>query len=146
MSARLQLPPEEQKELLDELASVVLASAPESWQLIAVEYLCVGRHVELRVGVDDSNGEPIPWEPPHEVDNIFWRLRVGMYQQGRGTWYTAFFRISPPDNYEVFYNHDNEPPWNPPAESFAKEQELLPRDDQHMPDWFHRRLAEAGTA
>ncbi|MER5393062.1 hypothetical protein [Saccharopolyspora sp. NPDC002686] len=135
------LGPEEQKELLDEMAGVVTAAAPENWQLIAVEFLSVGRHVEMRVGVRDSNGNPVSWEPPAEVDNIFWRLRVGMYQEGIGTWYTSMFRISPPDTYEVLYNRDNEPPWNPPAEAFAKEQELFPRDEQHMPDWFRQRLA-----
>jgi hypothetical protein len=133
------LGPEEQKELLDSLASVVLDSAPEQWRLIAIEYLSIGRHVEVGVGVEDSNGNQVSWEPPAEADNIFWRLRVGMYREGLGTWFSAFFRISPPDTYEIFYNRDNEPPWDAPASSFVQEQELFPRDSEHMPDWFSAR-------
>lgn len=140
------LEPEAQKELLDELAAVVVAHAPEKWQLLAIEYLCVGRHVEVRVGVTDAEGTAISWEPPQEVDNLFWRLRVGMYEGGLGTWYTAFFRITPPDTYEIFYNRDNEPPWNPPLESFRKEQDMFPRDEEHMPDWFRQKLNAAGQS
>ncbi|WP_277676071.1 hypothetical protein [Saccharopolyspora rectivirgula] len=135
------LGPEGQKELLDELASVLLASAPGNWELIVLEYMCIGRHVEVSVGVEDSNGQPISWEPPAEVDKIFWRLRVGMYREGHGTWFSSFFRMRQPGTYEVFYNWDNEPPWSADAESFAKEQELFPRSDERTPEWFRQRLA-----
>ncbi|GAB3299002.1 hypothetical protein [Parasphingorhabdus pacifica] len=134
------LGPEKQKELLDELATIVVDSAPVGWGLIAIEYLCIGRHVEVGVGVQDSDGNPINWEPPKEADNIFWRLRVGMYQEGAGTWFSAFFRISPPDTYEIFYNRDNEPPWNAPEDSYPREQELFPRDSENMPDWLSAHL------
>ncbi|EIE98497.1 hypothetical protein [Saccharomonospora glauca] len=137
------LGPEGQRELLDELASVLLDSAPDDWALIVLEYMCVGRHVELRVGVKDSNGQPIGWEPPRDVDGIFWKLRVGMYREGDGAWLSTFFRMRRPRTYEVFYNWNNEPPWNAEAESFAKELELFPRSAERIPDWFRKRLAEA---
>ncbi|MGI8310609.1 hypothetical protein [Saccharopolyspora sp. ASAGF58] len=139
------LGPEEQKELVDSLATLVRETAPEAWQRISIEYKCIGRHVELGVGCKNAAGEQIAWELPTETDTIFWRLRVGMYREGLGTWFSAFFRMRQPGEYEIFYNHDNEPPWGAEPGSFIKEQDLFPRDDEHTPDWFRRRLAEASS-
>jgi len=75
------------------------------------------------------------------VDRLSWRLRAGMFVQDLGTWYSAFLRIRPSGPYEVFYNQDNEPPWDPEETDFLEEQELFPRSDVHQPDWFRRRLA-----
>lgn len=136
------LGPEGQKALLDELAEVVTSAAPQDWARLAVEYKCLGRHVELGVGVHDATEQPVSWEPPAEVDALFWRLRVGMYEEGRGTWFSAFFRTRTTGPHEIFYNWDNEPPWQPPAESFAHEQRLFPRDGAHQPAWFRRRLEQ----
>lgn len=135
------LGPEEQKQLLDSLATLVADSAPAAWERISIEYKCIGRHVELGIAVDDSNGRELTWDPPAEIDELFWKLRVGMYREGVGTWFSAFFRMSPPNTYEIFYNRDNEPPWNPSAESFQKEQDLFPRDAAHTPAWFSQKLA-----
>ncbi|GAA2816936.1 hypothetical protein [Saccharopolyspora taberi] len=134
------LGPEEQKDLLDSLASTVLSSAPEDWQVIAIEFMSVGRHVELGVGVHDSNGNAVTWEPPAEVDAIFWKLRVGMAREELGTWFSALFRLRPPDNYEILYNRDHEPPWSAPDESFAQELEMFPRSDENIPSWLSARL------
>lgn len=137
----------ERAELVDEIAAMILAAAPADWLVISVEYLCLGRHVEVRVGVSGSAGQRVVWEPPREVDALFWRLRVGMYRERKGTWFTTFLRIHRPvrprfHNPEIHYNYHNEPPWNPDDESFDQEQRMFPRDDSHMPDWFRRRLSD----
>lgn len=135
-----ELGPEEQKELLDSITVLVLNAAPENWHVIAIEYMSLGRHVELGVGVHDTNGDLVSWQPPVEIGDLFWQLRVGMHQDELGTWFSAFYRITPPDNYEIFYNRDHEPPWSPPAESFTQEQEMFPRSNENMPSWLSQHL------
>jgi len=77
MSERGSLGPTGQHELLGELAEVVRASAPDDFEVAAVEYLCGGRCVKLRVGGEDSTGQPVGWEPPGEVGGLCWRRRAG---------------------------------------------------------------------
>ncbi|GAA4876025.1 hypothetical protein [Saccharopolyspora cebuensis] len=133
--------PVEQKELLDEVARIVLDSAPEGWQLIAVEYKAIGRHVEIGAGAQDAAGEMLAWNPPTELNALFWRLRVGMHEEGLGTWFSAFFRMSPPDTYETYYNRELEVPWSATDADYAQEQEMFPRDEENLPDWLRARIS-----
>lgn len=133
--------PVEQKELLDEVATTLLASAPEGWQLLAVEYKSIGQHVEMGAGAQDAAGNMLDWTPPDEVHPLFWRLRVGMYDGGLGTWFSAFFRMSPPDTYEIYYNRDSELAWDATDADYAQEQEMFPRDEENLPDWLRTRIS-----
>ncbi|GAA4876065.1 hypothetical protein [Saccharopolyspora cebuensis] len=138
----LELDPDEQNALLNELTGLVLESAPTDWSRIALEYKAIGRHVQVGAGAKDSAGNLIQWSPPDESWQLLWRLRVGMHRKRLGTWFSALYRLSPPNTYEIVYNRENEPQWNsqPSLADFLEEQSNFPRTMANTPAWFPAEL------
>ncbi|MCA1186953.1 MULTISPECIES: hypothetical protein [unclassified Saccharopolyspora] len=144
----LELDPVEQKALLDEVTDLVQRSAPQDWSRLAVEYKAIGRHVQVGAGAKNSAGELVQWAPPEEVWNLLWRLRVGMHRPRLGTWFSPFYRLNPPADFEIVYNRDNPPQWHdePPLRAYTDEQAMFPRDEPNLPAWFADKLRAAEKA
>jgi hypothetical protein len=140
--------PVEQNELLGEITKMVVDHLPPGWQQVMIDYRVVGRNIDVAVGVRDESGTFQLWDPPPEVWRLFARLRKGMYQEGRGTWFSARLIIDPPPTFSIKYNWENEPDFQPYPEAadFAVEQRRFPRTEENMPEWFRQRLAAAGPA
>lgn len=117
------------------VSDALVANLPPEWAELRLTFRGSSTICQLSLSGSTSTGEQ-----PAEVDKIFWRLRVGMYREGHGTWFSSFFRMRLPGTYEVFCNWDNEPRWTAAAESFAKDREMFPRSDERTPDWFRQRF------
>ncbi|MDR7300150.1 hypothetical protein [Haloactinomyces albus] len=132
---------ESQQELIQQIGRVIVQALPPSWQEVSVEYRAIGSHSELAAQLVAPNGTLIPWAPPDEAAPMFDHLRIGMHQQGRGTWISALYRLQRPGSYSVDFNGDYEPVWHtaPPAAEFAAELRTLPRATENIPDWLAER-------
>lgn len=88
-----------------------------------------------------SDGETIL-----DVSDVVDELREGMYQEGRGTWWTARAVVTAEDRAEVGFDYDTRPEPEDafPASAFAADLEAFPRDAEHRPDWLAELLKEAG--
>lgn len=145
MSGWPQLNPEQQNEVLGQLATTLLDSAPEDWRQIVLEYRQIGGHIDVRTGLTGQDGAVRVWSPPKEAWHRFQDLRGGMYADGQGTWFAAQYMLKRPDRFSVQYNWETEPSFGRPAplEDYLEEQGSFPRGEEYMPAWYRERLAAA---
>lgn len=138
-----QLTTTEQDALVKQIGLALLRAAPDDWDRVTVDYRAVGRYSELfgEVTTDDDEA-PQDWPVPPDIGALFFRLRAGMYREGRGTWYNAHYRLDQPSSYNLDYDRD-EPDWTlpPPPQAYADDLRIFPRDEENVPEWLMRRLA-----
>ncbi|MFB4317472.1 hypothetical protein [Actinomadura sp. 21ATH] len=141
------LGPEEQNEVLQEMTLLLTHSLPEGWEEATVAYRALGSHSEMLAQVQRLGRRlPSPYAPPPELAELFERLRAGMYVPGRGTWFTATYKLTYPASYDVRYDGDNEPSWvsAPPEGARAEEARRFPRDARYLPEWLGGEARPAG--
>jgi hypothetical protein len=76
------------------------------------------------------------------------KLRRACYQEGKGTWFGLEMTVLPSGEVTAEYNYTSEPEWEDPIDPtiYVQEQEEFPRDLEHQPEWFKRRLVEGRVA
>ncbi|WP_395474920.1 glycohydrolase toxin TNT-related protein [Saccharopolyspora spinosa] len=142
MSRPTAISPEEQEQIARRIGVLLLQGAPEDWQEITVEYRATGEYHDLLGEVAAQDGSSRPWEPPIELQEIFERLREGMYRPDVGTWLSALYVVERPSSYRIDINFDSEPLWQRPLPRAAYVDELrrYPRAEENVPDWMQERL------
>ncbi|MGI8308444.1 glycohydrolase toxin TNT-related protein [Saccharopolyspora hattusasensis] len=142
MSRPTAISPEEQEQIARSIGVLLLQGAPEDWQEITVEYRATGEYHDLLGEVAVQDGSSRPWEPPIELQEIFERLREGMYRPDVGTWLSALYVVERPSSYRIDINFDSEPLWQRPLPSAAYVDELrrYPRAEENVPDWMRERF------
>src|ERR1700736_3805183 len=113
MTVPIPLGPEEQEELIREIGGILLNKAPESWQELHLTF-------NSTVGIDNSKFEVVTPDgqsrglasPSVAMDKMA-QLRAAMYQDGKGSWFTAKYVIKYPGSYSVEYDYDTEPDFFP---------------------------------
>lgn len=65
-------------------------------------------------------------------------LRVGMYEPGKGTWFTMKVTVEESGEYSAAFDYENPPTLGSPLPSRAFEADLqiFPRDRQSTPGWL----------
>ncbi|MBB5154882.1 TNT domain-containing protein [Saccharopolyspora phatthalungensis] len=146
MSRPTAISPEEQEQIARTIGVLLLQGAPEDWQEITVEYRATGEYHDLLGEVTAQDGSSRAWEPPTELQEIFERLREGMYRPDVGTWLSALYVVERPSSYRIDINFDSEPHWQRPLPRAAYVDELrrYPRAEENIPEWMRERLD--GTA
>jgi hypothetical protein len=141
------LSPTEQQEKLTEITQEILPTLPHGWVRLVVRVKTIGTHSEADTGVKMPDGSVRGWSFTPEVWRKFQQLRKGMYAEGLGSWVEFEFILDPPGRYNIRYNRDNAPGFDPAPspEDFATEQKWFPRADEQMPEWFRRGLAGANA-
>ncbi|WP_190820978.1 TNT domain-containing protein [Saccharopolyspora pogona] len=142
MSRPTAISPEEQEQIARRIGVLLLQGAPEDWQEITVEYRATGEYHDLLGEVAAQDGSSRPWEPPIELQEIFERLREGMYRPDVGTWLSALYVVERPSSYRIDINFDSEPLWQRPLPRAAYVDELrrYPRAEENVPDWMRERF------
>ncbi|MWA06019.1 hypothetical protein F8568_037845 [Actinomadura sp. LD22] len=136
------LGPVEQKDLLEDLTSLLVDALPAGWQQADVYHNALGSHAESLAQLLMCNTHmPSLWTPPPAAGDLFDRLRRGMYADGLGTWFTARFVLTFPFSYQIEYTRDTEPRWKtaPAPSAYAEDLELFPREPANTPAWLHPR-------
>lgn len=138
-----ELGPSEQDEMVREVATTLTRSAPAGWRRMELIY-------HSTVGIDcaeilaTTTGEPERVPLSMAISKIMSRLRGGMYEKSRGSWFTARLVVTQ-DGYAITYDYDSEPAFVPPltADAYALDFEHNPRAAEHTPDWLRAKLTEA---
>lgn len=144
---RVPLNPAQIDGLVQGFTTRMIHSLPADWQQLFITFRCVGDYVEMPVRIITIFGQAREWEPPTDTTEFFLRLRRGMYRKGEGTWSSAKYHLAHLSKVGIDYNWKEEPDWDmlPPATSFQRELELLPRDADHIPNWLAEKLPQTGT-
>ncbi|WP_158847774.1 hypothetical protein [Saccharothrix deserti] len=139
------LNPVQQDELLQQITQRLVLDLPAGWNHLQIEHKALGDHVEAGGLLRMANGGMFGWDLPDEVVDLFSRLRAGMARPERGTWLLATYWLDYPDSYSIEYNRQDEPRFRtpPPPQAHARELEIFPRTDEHVPDWLRAAVAGA---
>jgi hypothetical protein len=133
---------QEQNEMLEQVAVALAAATLDEWTEIRFLYwgLVDVTSAEFVVVRPDSSTVRLP--PPRKATRLMDRLRPGMYQPGKGAWFTATYVVSRGGRYRVDFDYDNEPafPFDLTSASFAKDLAHFPRDARFIPPWLQQRL------
>ncbi|KAA2264613.1 hypothetical protein F0L68_05800 [Solihabitans fulvus] len=133
------------QDLMQQIGIALLDVAPDNWRRIDLLARMTSTVQDLALTVylaDTTTPEVVP---PRGIGVALAELRQLMYEPGRGTWFSARCTIDPPGKFNISYNTDHDPNWNPPllAEPWVRDLQAYPRDDEHTPDWLRAKLTDA---
>lgn len=133
----------EQQEILTRIGTKILAGVPENWERITYFIQSVIDHSSAEVVVEFPDGTSHRVSIPTEVFSLTDELRAGMYQEGKGTWFSMRYVISRPGRFNVDFNYDEDPGITfPTSHGFTKDLQYFPRDEANIPDWLREKLRE----
>lgn len=115
------------------------------WTGILIDHKEIAGVTDTRVSVDwVGSGTELEWLPA-EADRLLYTLRTGMYQQGKGTWFRARFRIGESGEIALEFDQKNPPEFDPAPDPrcYLWDVQRFPRSSDHIPDWLLDRLSEA---
>ena len=95
--------------MLQTIARLLPASVLDAWEEIHLTYAAVVDASTLActvVRIDDST---LRINPSYKVVRLLPDLRAGMYQRGRGTWFTMRFMLDQSGQHRVEFDYDTEP-------------------------------------
>lgn len=140
------LNPQQVNELFQSFTTRMIHSLPPPWDQLFIDFRAMGDYSELDAQIISVTGGAVSWQAPG-AQEFFVDLRQDMYKRRRGTWFSLKYHLVHPSRYTVEYNWEQEPDWAhvPPPEFFGKELEKFPREEEHMPEWLTRRVAESAA-
>ncbi|MFV2195429.1 hypothetical protein [Nocardiopsis sp. LOL_012] len=139
------LGPREQQELLRRIGTELLSAVGDEWETVTYTAWVLAGRMADRLERTAPDGTAERMRAPLGVIDPVRELRAGMYQDGKGTWFTLTYTISRPGRFKTDYDYDGRPDFTfyPSAADFARDVELFPRDAGHTPDWLRAHLDEA---
>ncbi len=137
------LSPEAQQKILTQIGGRILDEAPEGWTRLTYRAQSVIDHGSSELIVEFGDGTSRREFPPAGMGLMIDELRAGMYQEGKGTWFSFEYVITPPGRFNVTYNYDEDPGITfPTAFGFTNDLKYFPRDEEYMTDWLREKLQE----
>lgn len=137
--------PEEMMDTVQEVASRTFDLIRGEWTGIRIDHKEVLGAAATRVEVDRADGRTEQeWLPP-EVDRLLNRLRTGMHQPGKGTWFRARFTVQDTGEIGVEFDQKNPPGFDFTLDPrcFYRDLQRFPRNADHIPDWLLDQLSQA---
>lgn len=106
-------------ELLQQIGGALLGAAPPGWRrLDLIAKIADGvQDVGLTVIMSDFTDAWVG--PPEHLTAAFAELRDVMADEQRGLWRSARYTMDPPNAFQVFFNYDHDPLWDPPLPAGA---------------------------
>ncbi|WP_150249366.1 antitoxin YezG family protein [Nocardiopsis deserti] len=137
------LGPEEQQKVLTQIGGRILDEAPEGWTRIFYTRKSVIEQSTSTLVVEFEDGTSQRESVPSGMGLMLDDLRAGMYQEGKGTWFSFEYVITPPGRFNVTYNYDEDPGITfPTAFGFTNDLKYFPRDEEYIPGWLREKLQE----
>jgi hypothetical protein len=134
-------------ELLQLIGGALLGAAPQGWRRIdLIARIAEGvQDFGLTVIMDDLSYAEV--NPPAQAAQALVELRRLMYDPERGAWFSARYMMNPPGEFQVFYNYEFDPLWDPPIPPavFKHDLETYTRPADKVPDWLRRVVEQAGS-
>ncbi|WP_150249357.1 hypothetical protein [Nocardiopsis deserti] len=137
------LDPEDQQKVLTQIGQRILGEAPAGWKSLSYRAQTVIEHGSSELVVEFEDGSTRREFPPPGMGMLTDGLRAGMYQEGKGTWFSFEYVITPPGRFNVTYNYDEDPGITfPTAFGFTNDLKYFPRDEEYIPGWLREKLQE----
>ncbi|MBB6119475.1 immunity protein YezG family protein [Nocardiopsis algeriensis] len=136
----------QQEKLVREMALEILEGAPRGWSVMKYRYEHIGRAGAGENLVTFEDGETKRKRQPYSVIEKAISLKEGMYEKGKGTWFSMELKITRPGKFRAEFNYDREADIHPlpvSADSYALEMRKFPRDPEYIPGWLQEKLREA---
>lgn len=129
---------EHQQTIFSEFARNV----PGPWVRGEIAYRRAGRTAEATMRALAEDGGEMSVSGGMKLTKAIRALREEMAQPGAGAWLSAAITLTPNGQFTMDVDYDNEPAWKIPivADTYAEEQQLFPRDEEHQPEWFKQKL------
>lgn len=149
--AALPVPPMiRQGELTSEIARLILAAVDGEWTTVVYDHRMLTTLSQSQMTIERPNGPDRSRLPGREIGDLVDELRDVMYQDHKGTWFSAQWVLINKDGAvesNVSFNYDDEPAWSRPidAANYADDIEDFPRSEEFIPAWLRGRLQEAGA-
>ncbi|WP_116950796.1 TNT domain-containing protein [Jiangella endophytica] len=102
-------------ELLQQIGGALLDAAPPGWRRMDLIAKIAEGVQDLGLTVIRSDFSDARVAPPEHLTAAFVELRQVMDDEQRGAWLSARYTIDPPSAFQVFYNYDHDPLWDPPV-------------------------------
>ncbi|MFW5415997.1 hypothetical protein J0910_05175 [Nocardiopsis sp. CNT-189] len=88
------------------------------------------------------------WEEmkiPLQVLSVLDDLRIGMYVEDEGTWFSMLIHCNKAEGYTTKYNYKSKPIFDvePTNETYAEDFKYFPRSPDLTPEWLRDKIAEA---
>ncbi|MEU6337611.1 hypothetical protein ABZ839_24685 [Streptomyces cellulosae] len=132
----------EQANICAEIGGVLGGSLPEGWASATFRWseLAVGSSSASLAVVAEDGSSLTAAGIPKGITELCRRLRLGMYTETRGAWFTLNYTLAP-NQYSVRYDYENEP--DAPSftpENYARDLAYFPRAEENVPDWLRKKV------
>ncbi|MCC4908951.1 hypothetical protein [Microbacterium sp. cx-59] len=151
------------KTIQSEIARTFIAAIEGEWERGVISYVEVGGTGTAENWVSRSGGSTERIRLLNSTLDAFSNLREIMYQPTRGAWFSARVEVAPSGGFEFTFNYDNRvfipldddgdflEPVAPQDDllkddSYVRDLEQFPRDEQFIPEWYPRENAPAPIA
>jgi hypothetical protein len=132
----------ESEDLLRDVFRELIASAGGDWTSLELAVIGVGARTSFSAVATSRDGSQSTPRLSTDGARACVKLREVMYRPGGGTWYTARFTVDATQQCQVNYDYDSEPT-DPDFEEtvddirdeLIEDQEMFPRDQEHLPGW-----------
>ncbi|MEV6095092.1 hypothetical protein [Nocardia sp. NPDC051981] len=114
-----------------------------SWARLTLQVWANVMSYEVAVSAQDANGRSAGEVSQPAVTDLLVRLRNEMYEPDRGAWLSARFVLNRGEEPDISFNYDDDPQWSPDLHPlmYARDLEVYPRAEQHVPQWLQDRVA-----
>ena len=129
-------------ELLQEIGAALIGAAPHGWRRIDLVAKIVEGVEDFGLTVIMADLSDAVVEPPERAMRAMAELRRVMDVPERGAWLSARYVLDPPGAFQIFYNYDHDPQWDPPlpADMLRRDLEAHPRPPERLGGWLRRVL------
>lgn len=137
----------EQDAMLRDLGRILSSAILDEWDELQFFYAGVFDVSTMGMTVRRPDGSAQPITPPRRAARLMRELRAGMYQPGRGAWFTARYVVDGSGGYRVDFDYDNEPQldFTLASTTYLTDLQHYPREAQHIPGWLRLQLDLAST-
>jgi hypothetical protein len=137
------LTPTVRDEMLRNLAGLLPAAVLDPWEEIHLSYSAVGDAATMSCTVVRVDGTVSAINPPYRATRLLPDLRAGMFEPGRGTWYSMRCVVEQGGQHRVSFDYTGEPEFDFALvdSNYAVDIARFPRDEAHMPPWLKEKLA-----
>ncbi|WP_216915021.1 hypothetical protein [Nocardia noduli] len=133
------------EEIREECVDVLWDDAPDGWSSIRyIAYSTITSHASsATVTSQDGSESPIICDP--YLLAVFHRLRIEMFEPGRGAWFAAVLELESSNDSVFSFEYDCELPAEMAltADDYARDFDYFPRDTNRIPEWLRSKLAAA---
>lgn len=136
---------QEQSRLVTEVAKSLVAVAPEGWTGLDYTAHMLRGQQQARLWIDMPDGRKGAFSGDDTMA-LMRELRAAMYEEGKGTFFTANVVVTASDgSVQTRFEYDEEPDWDMVPGQYLVDLEAFPRDEEHRPEWLRARIAEANA-